>query len=313
MEYHQQVQQRTAQTVPVVTKYAPDTKIQQKGVVELQADSTALNTLAQTRDDAIFASDEAVRAEYAAFLQIRLLTLKIPALIEALLDEDDPLLDSLAAVYAITPRTTEAALSRARVLRPVWVKANAVLAAKTPAEGPIQRNGQSLTEFDALLAAHPALEQAVNNKAQDVKDARTALKLAAVALDKLNKRFYKALAALADDGSAFAAALAQIETESANAPDTLSIATVLQGGSDQLHVLVNYDPATFDDSLENTLEWQVQGVDAAFAHTVKADPSGNAVGPFAVGQTVQVRTRASNAGGTTTSAVRTITITAPIS
>ena len=54
----------------------------------------------------------------------------------------------------------------------------------------------------------------------------------------------------------------------------------------------------------------VVGVDASFTHTVSADPSGNALGPFTVGQIVKLRTRVTNGNGTTTSSTRTLTMQA---
>jgi len=59
------------------------------------------------------------------------------------------------------------------------------------------------------------------------------------------------------------------------------------------------------------VEWMISGVDADFTHKVPADPSGNTLGPFAVGKTVKIRTRVTNANGTTTGSVRSLTITAP--
>jgi hypothetical protein len=65
-----------------------------------------------------------------------------------------------------------------------------------------------------------------------------------------------------------------------NLPATLSIRTILQGGADNRQVLISY----------------------------VADPSGNAIGPFAAGATVHLRTRVTNSNGTTTGSVRTLTI-----
>jgi hypothetical protein len=45
-----------------------------------------------------------------------------------------------------------------------------------------------------------------------------------------------------------------------------------------------------------------------FANAVPADPSGNSIGPFANGQTVNLRTRVRNTNGASTSAVRTLQI-----
>lgn len=60
-----------------------------------------------------------------------------------------------------------------------------------------------------------------------------------------------------------------------------------------------------------TVEWLVEGVDTDFTHTAPVDPSGNALGPFTIGQVVKLRTRVTNANGTTTGSVRTLTILNP--
>ena len=48
-----------------------------------------------------------------------------------------------------------------------------------------------------------------------------------------------------------------------------------------------------------------------FTHTAPADPSGNALGTFTIGQVVKLRTRVTNANGTTTGSVRALTILNP--
>ncbi len=73
---------------------------------------------------------------------------------------------------------------------------------------------------------------------------------------------------------------------------------------------MSYENSTFDGTATNTLEWLVTGTDADFTHSVVADPSGNGLGPFAAGQSAKLRTRVSNATGTTTGSVRTLVITA---
>jgi hypothetical protein len=91
-----------------------------------------------------------------------------------------------------------------------------------------------------------------------------------------------------------------------NLPRTLGIRTILQGGSDRLRILIAYDPGSLDTTLDSVVQWQVLGVDADFSHSAPADPSGNTIGPFAIGQTVNIRTRVTNGNGTTTGSVRTL-------
>jgi hypothetical protein len=52
----------------------------------------------------------------------------------------------------------------------------------------------------------------------------------------------------------------------------------------------------------------IAGTDNDFTRSTPADPSGNVLGPFALGKTVKLRTRVSNANGTTTGSVRTLTL-----
>ena len=51
--------------------------------------------------------------------------------------------------------------------------------------------------------------------------------------------------------------------------------------------------------------------DPDFTHSAPVDPSGNTLGPFAVGMVVRIRSRVSNANGTTTGSVRTLTMQPP--
>lgn len=60
------------------------------------------------------------------------------------------------------------------------------------------------------------------------------------------------------------------------------------------------------------VKWQIDGLDLGFDQSAPLDPSGNTLGPFAVGEVVRVMTEVENSTGKTTSAVRSIEIEAPI-
>jgi hypothetical protein len=232
--------------------------------------------------------------------------------VEAELDdhvqEESALIDLLAPAYAIKPRTSEAALSRGRKLASALERANAYLAALQPPRPEITSNAQGLAALNAAMESQAALAQTLAAQGARLNQARTGLREATVALDRLNKRFYARLQAEARAKPALARAMAQIDTGAPNLPATLSIKEVLQGGEDQLHVLVGYDPASVDGKAENTLEWQIAGVDPDFARTAPVDASGNAIGPFSAGQLVKLRTRVRNSNGSATSAVRSLSI-----
>ena len=315
MEYYQVIQNRAGQTAAVITQYLPTLQIGNVDAAGLISKSTALDVLAQLRDDAMAASDTAVNAEHQGFLAIQNLTLQLPQAALGLLDDTVPaesdLLDLLTPVFGIAPRTTELALERAKKLKSALDKINSYLAAQVPPRGPITTGGRTLANLVMLTALHPPLEQAVEDTASDVTEARTALRGAALELDRFNKRFYALLQAEARTNAALAAALGQITTDNANQPRTLGIKSILQGGNDNLHLLVAYDNGSYDDTYTSTLEWQVVGTDADFTHSAAVDPSGNTLGSFAVGKTVKIRSRTTNANGTTTGSIRTLTILPP--
>lgn len=315
MEYYQAIQNRAGQTAAVLKKYIPTLKLGSVDSAALLAQSSALDGLAQQRDDAIATSDAAVNAENLGYLQIQNLVLGLPQSAEGELDDNVPaesaLLDLLSPAYAIVPRTTELALERGMKVKSALDKINTYLAAQTPVRGPVTSGGKGLTELNTLTTAQAPLEQAVEDTAADVSSKRTALRTAATALDRLNKRFFAKLQSEARTNDTLAAALDQITTDSANLPGTLGIRQILQGGVDNLHLLVSYDNGSYDDTATNVIEWQVVGTDSDFTHNAPVDPSGNTLGPFAVGQTVKIRTRVTNGSGTTTGSIRTITIQTP--
>lgn len=312
MEYYQAIQARAAQTVAVITETIPALAIGGVTAADLLLRSQALNDLAQTRDNALADYDVANNAENQGFLTISSLSLRLPKAAEGDLDDANPaesdLLDLLSGAYGIKPRTTESALERGKKVVSGITKINDYLAGKTPPLPPVTSGGKGIAELTAMMAAQPGLQQTVEDRAADVSTARTDLRVAATAVDRLNKRFYSKLQSEARENEAVAAAMGQIETEGADLPGTLGIRNLLQGGADNLHILLSYDNGSYDGTATSTVEWMVSGTDTDFTHSVAADPSGNALGPFAVGQTVKLRTRVRNANGTTTGSVRTLTL-----
>lgn len=311
MEYFQHIQNRTGETVAVIDLHASGMQVGALKSTDLLTRANALTDLAQTRDDSLADYDEAVNAEHLGYFGIRTLTYSLPRLAEGDLDDDDEteagLLDLLDPAYAVVPRTTEAAIKRGQKIVSAITRIDTHMVAK--AMTPIKSAGKGVGDLAAALAAQPALEQTVEDKLAGASDARRDLRVEATAVDRLNKRFYKKLESEAISNPALKAALSQINT-GPSGPHTLGIKKVMQGGADQRQVLVSYDNGSFTPGAVNTLEWMVVGVDADFtSHSMAADPSGNTLGPFTVGQTIKLRTRVVLAG-TTTGSTRTITIAA---
>ena len=315
MEYYQAIQNRTGQTVAVIDQYLPTLKAGGVDSAALLAQADALNPLAQTRDNALTDSDSATNAENQGFLTIRGLDLSLPQAAEGELDDTVPaesaLIDLLAPAFAIVPRTTEFAMERGHKVVSAVTKINTFLVAAVPPRDAITSGGKAVGNLVTEMNAQPAKEQTVEDRAVDVTSARTDLRVATTAVDRLNKRYYDKLSAEARTNAALAEALANITTTSGNLPGTLGIRTLLQGGVNGLQLLISYENGTYTSGATSTVEWMVEGVDTDFTHTAPADPSGNALGPFTIGQVVKLRTRVTNANGTTTGSVRTLTILNP--
>lgn len=312
MEFHQGIQNRTTQTVAVINTFAVGLSVAGVDAAVLAAQGLALDQLAQQRDHALADYDRTNNAERRGLLALQHLVLTLPKVAESELDdhvhEESALIDLLGPVYAIKPRTTEAALSRGRKLASALERIDAYLAGLQPPRAGIVNDAQGLAELNAAMEAQTALAQTLAHGGARINQARVALREGAVALDRLNKRFYARLQAQARANPALARAMAQIDTGAPNLPATLSIKEVLQGGDDHLHVLVAYDTAALDAKADSTLEWQIAGVDTDFGRTARVDPSGNAIGPFSAGQLVKLRTRVRNGNGSATSAVRSLSV-----
>ena len=230
---------------------------------------------------------------------------------------DDSFNKDLRDIYRVYPRSESTILQRSRLLHPVWVRANTAMAALTPTQPPIVKVIQAVDHTAALLKT---LLDGYTDVTQEESDADGELDTAQTALEKLdadihavNVNWYQVAKASFVRLSPAFQALSSIPTEQGTpAPDVIDINTVIQGGDDGLRVLISYLAGGGDHATTKLLKWQVVGVDAGFDHSVPIDASGNAIGPFTVGQVIKIMTEVSNSSGTRASAVRTITIETPI-
>lgn len=317
MEYWEITKNRAQQTLPVWTQYLPTYTVGGQDSAALAALIEGFEPLVQARTQAQDDYDAAYRAGQDALLRMKVLGTKIPALIEAHLDENTALMKDVDDLYAALPRTEAGILKRLRMLLPVWTRANAALAAMTPPQPPITRvvGGVAYTvaAAKALLDGYTAVIQAVEDKQELLDRQRALLRAHDRACDGLNKRWYKAVKASHDPGTEVYEALNGITTEpSTPAPETIEVNTVTQGGEGGLQVLISYVPGGGEHATTKLIQWQVVGVDPDFTHSAPLDPSGNTLGPFTVGQTVRLRTQVSNSAGTRTTAPRTITLAEPV-
>lgn len=317
MEYWEITKDRAQKTLPVWLNYVSTLKIGGLGPVDLEVFIDGYEPLVQQRTVAQDEADAAARAVQGALLKMKILGTRVPAIIEGQLDEDESLMKDVDDLYAVNPRTESTILKRARMLYPVWLRANAVLAAMTPPQPPVTRVIQAMpytvVTLKALLDDFTELVRAMEEKDTALNVVREGLRAHDRGCDRLNKRWYKVVKAQYDPGDEVYEALAQIPTEpSTPAPEVIEIDTVTQGGEEGLQVLVAYVPGGGAHATTKTVEWTLPGDAEPWTRTVPLDASGNALGPFAVGAAIQVRTKVENSVGTRTSAPRTITIEEPI-
>lgn len=316
MEFYQTVQNRAMETIAVVTTHLPSLVVAGISVGAYQSLTNNLDGTASARDVDLAAYDAAVNAENLGFLLVRGLSLSLPEAAESELmqenEKDAAQSLLLHDVYGITARSTESALKRAKKAIAAITRINTYLAAQIPPRGPVSAGGKTVANLSTAAGVQPGLEQVVEDMLAAANEARNTLDAEATAVDRINKRYYKRLQAEARTNAALAAALSQITTESENLPGTLSIRTILQGGLDQLHILVSYVNGTGANADDRLVEYMVEGVDTDFVHSIEVDLSGNALGPFLVGQKVFIRTRTVNSSGSRTCAVRSLLLLPPV-
>ena len=316
MEYFQLVQQRSQQTVAVMDQYLPGLIVNGQTSAQMSAASASLTTDAQNRDDELAHFDDVNNGANLNALGIHSLCLSLPASAEADLNDDvqreADLISLLAPVYAINPQTNDLNIQRGQKLVGVLKVIDAYRAGLPTPLPPVSAAGKTGANLATLVTGQTALDQATQTAAAKVNERRTTLRSNSREVDRQNKRALKRLQAEARTNSALADGLSQIVTESANQPGTLGITGIVQGGADSLHLLVSYANGTYDATADNQLEWLLDPAETTFTKKVAADPSGNALGPFTVGQTVKIRTRVTNANGTTTGSVRTLKLLAPV-
>ncbi len=316
MEYWEITKDRAQQSLPVWVQFTPNMKINNLGHTDLDGFIDEYEPKVQARTAAQDEFDEAERAVQRSLLVMKILGTKVPAIIEGMLSDQTGLMKDVDDLYATTPKREGTVLKRARDLHPVWVRANTALTGTTPPQAALTRKVGGTIYTAALLKAQV---DGFTDLVKTMRDKESALNLTRMALrshdrkvDKMIKGWFKAAKADAEEDSDLATALEGIPTEQGTvAPETIEIATVLQGGEGGLQVLVSYVAGGGDHATTKSIKWQV-GAETNYPHSAPLDPSGNALGPFAEGAVVKIITEVSNSVGTRTTATRTITLGPPI-
>lgn len=317
MEYWEITKERAQATLPVWQQHIPTFKVGNSTATDLDTLINQFEPTAQARTAAQDTYDDKVRTARTALLVMKILGTKVAQIIDAQLTDNAAIQKDLQDVFRSVPRTESGILGRIRALIPVWERANTVLAALDPPGAaitrPVQGVAQTVVMAKGLLDGYTAMIKAVKDKEELLDTARGALRTLDRQTAVLNYTWYQAVKASYDPGDAVYEALSGIPVPGDTPlPEAIDIDALTQGGEDGLHVLVSYEAGGGAHATTKVVEYQVEGVDADFGHTTPLDASGNALGPFTVGQVVKVRTKGSNSSGATTSAVRTITIEEPL-
>ncbi len=309
-EYWQDIQERAQATIAVWQVHFAGLTLGATDLAAFETLTEALPGQAQTRDDRQQDLDGARQARDFAAQALRNVAMRVPKIIEGRLDPESGVIDDLDKVYAIQPRSFDKIEARGRRLLPVWNSANTWLAAQVPPQEQVTYGA-----FDADLFSDEldnfGLLQAVANAGERDDAGRDTLNGAARKVEKLCIRFLKVAKGTAEPGSPAEASLDTIPTTTeSNLPDTLRILTFSQGGVDGLQLLAAYAPYGLDPGETAILQYQRLDIDADW-QSVPYDASGNAIGPFEVGQTVKARTRVTNTSGSRDGSVRQLTLIAP--
>ena len=317
MEYWEVTKQRAQETLPVWNQYLPTFTLGGKTPADLTDLIDAYEPLMQARTDAQDTYDAGYRLGQDSLLRMKSLGTKIPAIIEAQLSENEGIMKDLDDLYRNPARAEGSILKRLRDLLPIWARANAAMAASVPPQAPITRlvGGIIYTVATAktLLDGYTDVIKQLKDKEELLDRKRSELRAHDRTTDQLIKRWYKAVKASHEPGTEIYEALGGITTEpSTPVPEVIEIQTVIQGGEEGLQALVSYLPGGGAHATTKLVKYQVVGVDTDFAHSLPLDASGNALGPFTEGQTINILTEVTNSAGTRTIAPRTILIVAPI-
>ncbi|MEQ1860579.1 MAG: hypothetical protein ABMA13_11645 [Chthoniobacteraceae bacterium] len=316
MEYYEVTLERAQATLPVWQTFVPTLKVGTSGVDALESLIDGFEPLVQARVEAQDVYDAAFRAVQSALLKMKLLGTKVPVLMEGHLEEDEALMKDVDDLFRVNPRTEETILKRARMLIPVWTRANTAMAALTPAQPAIVRAIQGVAHtvamLTSLLNSYTELIKTMKEKQRLLDDTREALRAHDRTCDRLNKRWY-AIVKGGEMSEELANALEGIPTEPGTPlPDAVEIDHVTQGGIDGRQALSTYVPGGGGHATLMVLQWTEPGDAEPFMHETPLLAAGNAIGPFEVGAEIALRTKVSNSAGTRTSAPRTITIQEPI-
>lgn len=303
-EFWEAVHIRGQQTIGVWGTFASTFQVGPLTLTAHTADVALILTHVNERDVQQDSVDDAIFARDQNFDLIYDIVTRAPQLIDATLEDTDPLNNDLDDIFNVDPDTQHGVMERARRLISLWMRVNTKRAAMVPALPALTLGATTVANLQTALTNHPGLMQTVENERSELSQKKSQLQTTSRRTDRNNKRWYAAWANNFAEGSPEHNALSQVDTEEGtNPPTALEIDTLTQTG---LSVAVAYVAGGGRHATSLTLLYQVVGTDPDFGHPATVVLAGQTIGPFTTGATINFKTRATNSAGTTESTVKTI-------
>jgi hypothetical protein len=272
-----------------------------------------LDELARARAEQQVILSAARNTRDAAFDQLKEIIVRVPGILEGMLEPESELHSHLRLIYNVAGSfTEESALRRGRLTLGLWNKYNEELP-----EGiaPLVLRQNGTEGIDAagfellLLKTCVQAQQSLANAERDLSTVKSELALLEGKVDRDNKRWYKAWiknhVAGTREGDA---ARSQIPTEQGTPiPDPQEIAALYPQPDQRIWVDYVQDGGGHATTLE--LQWRLAS-EPEFTQSAPVKLPSQFIGPFPPGNGVVVRTRTTNSSGVTLSAEKSITVIA---
>lgn len=307
-EYWEDIYHRGQQSIGVWNAFAPAFTFGEVTKASHTTDVSALQTKANERDVQQDVVDVTRDARDANLRFMEDLSIRFPRKLEGDLKPTDSLHKEIADLRNINPDAPDTIAARTRRTISLWNRVNAPLLAAVPPLPPFKVGGIEVGALQTALTNQNQLMQDVEDERGKLAVKREALRLLAAKVDENNKRWFAAWEGEFAAGSPERNALSQVNTGSPTpAPEALEISTAVVQPPDQ--VVLTYVAGGGDHATSFKLKWKIETVDADFVHEAVLNLAGQTVTlGNAAGKTVSFIAVATNSTGSTSSAVKQVTM-----
>ena len=166
-EFWEAVHIRGQQTDAVWLTFGPAFQVGTTTQAMHAADVALILTHVTERDVQKDVWDDAVKAVDLNFKFIHDIGVRAPAVLDEMLEDDDPLNDDLDDIFSVDPDTQHGCMNRARRVISFWTRVNAKRAAMTPPLPPVLVGATTVAALQTALTNHPGLMQTAKNELSD--------------------------------------------------------------------------------------------------------------------------------------------------